>query len=321
MIQSQLASSRPSTILPDRPVSDELAVRWPSGTRWALCLSHDVDHLSLREHFVDGFLLRYAANLGRQNLLKRFRPGRALDGAWGILEAAFGQDRWEVLEELLDAERRAGVVATWFVPVRPGRGIAFGLAEAGRAARCIAAAGHEVGLHGQADDSAEDLALEASDLAREAGVPIRGLRMHSLRLTQSVLDGMERAGLRYDSTVMERRDLHPDRMPLPGPVLARQSLVEIPLHVMDSTLFSVTGLGQSLDEARRYMRTLFARAARECRVLVVNLHPNFYSRQSPEIRAWYDSLLNEATSRSDVFLTNLQGLVDRMEIHDVGARG
>jgi peptidoglycan/xylan/chitin deacetylase (PgdA/CDA1 family) len=291
-----------------------LDVRWPTGTRWALCLSHDVDHLSLREHLVDGFLLRYVGNLGRQNLLKRFRPGPALDGLWGIVEATFGRDRWEVLEELLEVERRAGVVATWFLPVRPGRGIAFGLAEAGRAARRIIAAGHEVGLHGQADDNPGDLAREASDLAREAGASVRGLRMHYLRLTQAVLDGMELAGLRYDSTVMERRDLHPDRMPLPGPILARQGLVEIPLHVMDSTLFSVTGLGQNLDEARNYMRVLFARAAREHRVLVVNLHPNFYSRQSLEIRDWYDGLLHDATSRSDVFLTDFRGLVERIEL-------
>ena len=138
--------------------------------------------------------------------------------------------------------------------------------------------------------------------------------MHYLRLTQAVLDGMEQAGLLYDSTVMERKDLHADRIPLPGPILARQGLVEIPLHVMDSTLFSVTGLSQNLDEARSYMRTLFTRAAQEHRVLVVNLHPNFYSRQSPEIRAWYDGLLHDATLRSDVWLTDFRGLVERLEI-------
>jgi hypothetical protein len=62
------------------------------------------------------------------------------------------------------------------------------------------------------------------------------------------------------------------------------------------------------------MRVLFTRAARERRVLVVNLHPNFYSRQSPEIRAWYDGLLDDATSRSDVLLTDFRGLVERIEI-------
>jgi hypothetical protein len=82
---------------------------------------------------------------------------------------------------------------------------------------------------------------------------------------------------------------------------------------MDSTLFSMTGLGQSLREARNYTRALFRRAANEHRVVVVNLHLNSYSRQSPEIRAWYDDLLNEATSRSDVLLTDFRGLLERVE--------
>jgi hypothetical protein len=170
-----------------------------------------------------------------------------------------------------------------------------------------------VALHGQAADNADALAKEAADLTREAGVPVRGLRMHYLRLTRAVLEGTELAGLCYDSTVMERRQLHPDRMPLPGPSQVRPGLLEFPLHIMDSTLFSVTGLGFTLLEARDYTRALFARAARERRVLVINLHPNFYSRQSPEVRAWYDGLLNDATSQSDVLLTDFRGLLQLIE--------
>lgn len=305
-------SSRPSVVLPEPPTSGELAIDLPTGAHWGVVLSHDVDHLGLREHLIDGFLARYAANIARQNLVGRFRPIQALDNYWGIVQAAFGHDRWDAIEDLLACERRLGVRSTWFVPVRRGAGIAFDLPRAAALARTLHEAGIEVGLHGQSPDSAREFASEAEDLGKAIGAPVIGCRMHYLRLTRAALDGFEAAGIRYDSTVMERQSLHPDEMPLPAPRLARPRLMEIPLHVMDSTLFSTTGLGLNLVEARDYTARLIARARREERVLVINLHPNFYSQQNPEIRDWYDDLLHQITRTSDGFITDFRGLLPRI---------
>ncbi len=308
------ASSRPSVPYPEEPRSGELPVELPAGCRFGVCLSHDVDHLGLREHFVDGFLLRYAVNIGRQNFLGRFRPGQAL-AAWARLAGVpFGRDPWNVLETLLEAERRAGVCSTWFVAARRGLGIAYSPDAMTAAVQRLVAAGQEVGLHGQAQEDAAALAAEAADIAAAAGAPIRGLRMHYLRLTSTVYDGMEQAGLSYDSTVMDRSRLAPDEVPLPGPRLVREGLVEIPLHLMDSTLFSVTGLGLDLAGARAYLRRVLDRAAERGTVVTVNLHPNSYSPQDPDCRDWYDALLGELTARSDAFVTDFRGLLERIRL-------
>jgi len=305
--------SRPSVDFPEPPLSGELAVELPPGTRCGVCLSHDVDHLGLREHLVDGFLLRYVVNVARQNLLRRRpRPLRWLDGWLGILLAAAGRDRWDVTGELLAAERRAGLPSTWFVAVRRGRGIAYDLAAVRRLLGRLDDAERDVGLHGQAHMDGAALADEVATLRELAGRPITGLRMHYLTLSRGVLDGMQRAGLVYDSTVMDRSRLDPDRHPLAGPRMMREGVIEIPLHVMDSTLFSVTGLGLAAGEAIEYTRRLIARAAERGAVVVVNLHPNHYSRQSPEIRTWYDWLLAELSGRSDVFVTDFRGLLPRI---------
>ncbi|UCF69182.1 MAG: hypothetical protein JSV80_07840 [Acidobacteriota bacterium] len=278
-------------------------------------MSHDVDHLSLREHLVDAFLPRYVLALLRQNLTRgRFRLGRVLDSFWGLLLAACGRDRWDVVDDLLAAERRAGVSSTWFVAVRRGLGISYRGAARERLVGRLRDADQEIGLHGQSPTDASALAAEAEQLSREAGTPIVGLRMHYLRLTRSVFDGMERAGMRYDSTVMNRSRLEPDQIELPGPRLVRPGLLEIPLHVMDSTLFSVTGLGLDFDQARDYMRRLAARAADEGKLVTINLHPNTYSHQTPEMRAWYDALLADVTARSDVFVSDFRALLPRIAI-------
>lgn len=305
---------RASVIYPEEPLSPELPVNLPSGTRWGVCFSHDVDHLGLREHWVDGFLIRYSVNLLRQNLLHRFRPGRALDGLVGVGMAAVGHDRWAVIETLIEAERRAGVKSTWFVAVRNGLGITYGLEGAGRILKQLLEAGQEVGLHGQHPSAGTPLAEQFADLARLAGSPGEGMRMHYLKLDPGIFDAAAAAGLSYDSTVLDRKHLDPATHPLPGPRLVRPGLVEIPLHVMDSTLFSTTGLGFSGPQALDYVLKLGTRAAELGRVLVLNLHPNTYSRQSPEIRDWWDGLLAGLTRRSDVFLTDFRGLVPRIQM-------
>lgn len=306
------AASRPSVPFPEPPLSSELQIDLPAGARWALVLSHDVDHLGFREHLVDGFLLRYTAGILRREIVVRRRPARALHELAGVALAVLGRDRWDVAGALADAEKRAGVKSTWFVAVRRGSGINYRPEAARALCRWLVAEGIEVGLHSQCPDDAAGLAGEVADLADQLGVAVDGVRMHYLRLSSAALDGMARGGLRYDTTVFERKDMHPSTLPLPGPRVVRPGLLEIPMHVMDSTLFAAGGLGLDLDEAREYTRLLFEHAAAEGRTVVVNLHPNSYSCQTPDIAAWYDDLLARATSRSDVFLTDFRGLLPRV---------
>jgi len=306
-----MASRRPGIGYPEEPTSPELALELPAGKRWVLVLSHDVDHLGLREHVVDGFLLRQGWNAIRQNLTRgRFRPLRFLDQVAGLGLACVGVDRWDVIGDLLEEERRAGVPSTWFFAMRRGLGIAYRPEQAAPVIRELASAGREIGLHGQTPDDAEGLAAELRELGEIAGRTIAGVRMHYLRLTRQVLDGLERAGGSYDSTVMDRTHLDPDIHPLQQPRRLRDRLVEVPLHVMDSTLFSVTGLALSLDEAIDYVRRVAERARALGRAVVVNLHPNYFSRQTPEVREWYRRLLGELTRRSDVHVTDLAGLLE-----------
>lgn len=307
------ASRRSLVDYPEPPLSGEFELSLPPGFRWAACLSHDVDHLSLREHWIDGFLCRYLYNLARENLLWRFRPGRAVDSYWGVLLALLGHDRWETIDALLAAEKQAGVTSSWFVPMRKGLGISYGADEAGRVVRRLLDAGQEVGLHGQSPDDSDELAREVSDLSMMTGAPITGLRMHYLRLTSEVLSGAQRAGLAYDSTVMDRRLSKPADNALLAPRLVRDDLMEIPVHIMDSDLFSGTGFGLDLVSALDHCRCLIKRAADLGRLLVINLHPNYYSRQSPETRAWYDGLLAELTARSDVLITDLRGILSHLQ--------
>jgi peptidoglycan/xylan/chitin deacetylase (PgdA/CDA1 family) len=296
----------------DWTVGNELRVNYPPGTRWGVCLSHDVDHLSLREHFVDGFLVRYVGRSLQHSITQRDGVHALARAVRGIAQTIGGNDPWETLEAVLDAERRAGVRSTWFMVMRPGLGVNYAPMAAARAVKTLIDANQDVALHGQAADDGAALEAEVETLERLLGRPVMGVRMHYLRLTEQAVEAMVKAGIKYDSSGMKRGMRDTRNLDLQGPRWLRPGLIEVPLHVMDSTLFSVTGLGMRLSEAIDYTRQLLRHAADSGGLLVVNLHPNYYSSTSPMIGHWYDWLLSEVTSRSDVFLTDFEGLRSRL---------
>lgn len=303
------AASRKNVDFVEEPTSPPLEIVLPRGCSHGVCLTHDIDHLGLREHLLRPFVLRYGVNILRQNFTRRFRPLRAVDALAGIPLAALGRDRWDVIGDLLAAEARAGVTSTWFAAVRKGRGIDYGLSELKAALEEIVTQGHEIGLHGQSFSDAARLVEEVETLrSLVPGTAVNALRMHYLSLSTVVLDGMERAGLALDTTVMNREDMDPRTHLLWAPRRMRKALLEIPLHVMDSTLFSVTGLALDARGALDYTRRLLARARELRRVIVINLHPNSFSSQDRDAREWYRALLGLVTQDSSVFVTDLSGL-------------
>jgi hypothetical protein len=303
-----------SVTFPDTPLSGELELNLPPGCRCAVVVSHDIDHLGFRDHIVDWFLARYLVQVTRSNLLHRFRPLNFVDSLWGVGQAIAGHDRWDTIDEVLRADLEAGVPATWFVAVRNGLGIAYGTQGAKQVVRQLQQANVEIGLHGQSAHDAGALTSEVRELSEIVGAPIQGLRMHYLRLTPQVYDGAAAAGIRYDSTVLDREHPASDESRLKGPRLVRPTLVEIPLHVMDSTLFSTLSLGLTTEQAIDYVRRVLGCACDGGRIVVINHHPNYYSRQNRDMRSWYDAILKELTSRSDLLLTDFRGLLSRIRL-------
>jgi len=307
-------SSRSSVGYPVRPMSKELAIDLPSGTRWGVCLSHDVDHLGLREHWVDSFLFRYLLNVARQNFTRgRWRPAQWVDQMRGLLSAPFGQDRWDTVGQLLEREKQAGLRSTWFVAIKKGLGIRYSHDALRPVVEQILDGGYEIGLHGQTPNEAHGLVEEVNTLNQLTGQRTLGLRMHYLRLERPVIQGMQLAGLRYDSTVMDRAPQNPSQNRLWGPRLLGKNVVEIPLHIMDTTLFSATGMALDLPQAKEFTAGLLQEARENRKVVTVNLHPHSYSIQDPQIKAWFDWLIDQITTSSEVFLCDFRTLLPRVQ--------
>ena len=220
--------------------------RYSGGEPFLVALTHDVDLLGAGG--VPTALRRLGAGIAGRSW-ERLREGTAF-----LLDSLAGRDPAYPLAELLHAE--AGRGSTCFFLARqddPHDGYPTRYRPAlPRALERATAAGLEIGLHAsyRAREREGAIAEEAALLERP-----QGLRHHYLRSSPERLAAeLRRAGLRYDSSIgwaslpgLRAGTPYPYR--LWDPVRRQPGGWELPLVLMDGTLFEPHYLGLGAEEA------------------------------------------------------------------------
>ena len=297
----------------------------PEGYRFVVCLTHDVDHPSIRQHKWDrtmfGFL--YRAIFGS---LQRIIHGRIsirdLFKNWAaalklpFIYLGLAKDFWREFDELyLDVEKR--LPTTYFViPFKNRSGNnSHGSAPALRAARYgaediadtirnLKAVGCEIALHGidaWADSSSGRVELE--EIQRVTGETETGVRMHWLYYDQHSPAALEQGGAAYDSSIgyNETVGYRAGTTQVYKPLQAAR-LLELPLHVMDTALFYSAYLNLSQKLARILLDRMANNAVRFGGCLTINWHDRSLA---PE-RLWsecYRELIEDLKTRGAWFAT------------------
>jgi hypothetical protein len=229
---------------------------WPAAAPIAMALSHDVDRLR---------------SPGRREILRswlRLRRGGAR-ARYPLRDFFRGVFTYEPLEALAEAEAAAGGVSTFFVGARR-RGpldFAYEAAEAAEVLRAVSAGGREVALHASFYSRGDGAALveERETLAAVAGEEVVGVRGHYLGLAgEEGWGAVAAAGFAYDASAGFpsrpgwRAGAALPYRPFDGAADRPYDFVEIPLAVMDGTLFQYQRLGE--EEALAATRAVLAEA-------------------------------------------------------------
>ena len=275
--------------------------RWPRAAPFAVFLSHDVDQIHDRE------LFRWLGDLN--HLRRHWLAGERGDGRACLrriirpwIRPADPYDQFAAIRRI---EGRHGWPSTFFLLedrywARMGGRFRWTDRAFRRISRFLLDEGCELGIHGSAyshDDPQwwKGICARFSSLY---GEPPAGARNHYLKLrVPQTWESQRGAGLRYDSTFG-----FPDRLGAAGgmcfPFRASSEregessgLVELPLSVMDQTLFRYLGLdGEgAFAEARDHLSGIIAAGG----LAVLLWHNNFF--QEEEYREWeqtYERLLD-----------------------------
>jgi hypothetical protein len=296
----------------------------PVGHPFIACLTHDLDHASIRRHKLDSTILGflYRATVGSVvNVARRRAPLRKLVLNWtAVAKLPFiylgvAKDIWFEFDRYLDLE--GGRPSTFFVVPfenRPGRS-SKGNAPPARATRYdvshiapkiprLLGQGCEVGLHGiDAWYESSRGREESQRISEISKTTVSGVRMHWLYSDEKSANVLDEAGFSYDSTVgyNETIGYRAGTAQVFRPFQVR-SLLELPMLVMDTALFYPSSLNLSESEAWTWVAPVFDRAVESGGVVTVNWHDRSIA---PE-RQWdgfYRRLIAELTARGAWFCT------------------
>jgi hypothetical protein len=281
----------------------------PDGYQFIACLTHDVDHPSIRLHGLDhttiGFL--YRAVLGSLlDVLRGRMPWSGLLRNWAaaltlpFVHLGMARDFWCEFDKYAKIEK--GLGSSFFVipfKDRPGQSAAgpapsrrasrYGIREIAGLVRGLMSAGCEIGLHGI--DAWHDSSRgreELEEIRRITGTQTVGVRMHWLYFREQSPEVLERAGADYDSTVGYNGTVgYRAGTAQAYKPLEVTRLLELPMHIMDTALFFPAHLHLSAKEASKRVGVIVDNAVQFGGVVTVNWHDRSIA---PE-RLWGDFYL------------------------------
>ncbi|HEY2471984.1 MAG TPA: hypothetical protein VGI45_29635 [Terracidiphilus sp.] len=293
----------------------------PAGHSFAVCLTHDIDFIGIRQHFLDhsmfGFVYRATIGSIQRFIQKRLTVPQVMRN-WAavaslpLVYAGLLRDFWEPFEWYLSVEN--GLDVTYFlIPVKhhPGDGLsgsranlrasAYDVTDIPETAKRLLQHGCEVGVHGiDAWNSVEKGRMEAQRVADSADQMPKGIRMHWLMWDQDSPSKLESAGFNYDSTVgyNETIGYRAGTSQAFCPKGSKE-LLELPMHIQDGALFYPQRLNLSEKEAAEACSRIFDHAKQNGGVATLIWHDRSHG---PE-RFWgsfYVSLI-ETLKSSDVW--------------------
>jgi hypothetical protein len=272
----------------------------PRAHDFAVCLTHDVDFIKIRDHMNDRSVLGFVA---RALLPRNLRDAQSrLDWSrlWKNWKAVLSlpavylrlcRDIWFDIDRYAEIER--GLEPTYFfLPMKdhagelsPCAAPAVTAAPALRAARYrveehaslisgLKSGGAEIAIHGiDAWHSAQRARTERTIIGSVAAQEPAGVRMHWLYFSPSSPQHLEEAGFSYDSTLgfneaVGFRSGTTQVFRLPGTI----RLLELPLNIMDTALFYPARMGLSERDALMSCTGLIDTMRKYGGVLTINWH-------------------------------------------------
>jgi hypothetical protein len=295
----------------------------PEGYRFIVCLTHDVDFVSIRDHLFDhsmlGFL--YRATLG--SLLNVLRAKVPLANLLANLKAVCSlplvilgicHDPWDQFDRYLELEW--DVRSTYFfIPHKNQAGQGFSKGSLRRRAtkydvddvedviQKLVRHGCEIGAHGI--DAWHSVEKGIQELQRIRGKAVSqneiGVRIHWLCFNEETPNVLDQAGYSYDSSVgyNEAVGYKAGTAQVFKPIGAR-NLLEIPLHIQDTALFGDGRMNASEAHAGELCQQIIDHVSRQNGLLTVLWHQrslgperlwgDFYERlikRLQEEKAWF----------------------------------
>lgn len=189
------------------------------------------------------------------------------------------QNKWHNVEELIRFDKENNIPSTFFIAVANGMGLNYSLRDAEYWIKQMLEKGVDVGVHGIAFNSIDDIKAEHKIFRNISGLSNVGIRMHYLRQNKDTIKHLEESGYVFDSSLYK----------IANPFKVG-TLWEFPLHIMDGYIFfrnsrwQNQNLKQAIDSTKRLINDAHSNGIN---YLTINFHDRYFSDSFKSWKDWY----------------------------------
>lgn len=263
-------------------------------------VSHDVDHLSVREHKKDLIIQKFIVRSMIETVygtvsLKTFKQ-RISDLA---------ADKWNSIEEILEFDSKHSVKSTFFFAMASDKKtLNYTNEKVQIYIKKVREAGFDVGVHGINHLDKELMQSEFNKFKQIVNNKQFGIRMHYLRNNKETFEIMDELGYLFDTT-----EYCPD---LKQPYM-RGNILEIPFHLMDTYIFSPGRFQKNnFDYAVNLTKEKIDQVSKIDGILNINFHPNYFCGSWPDWKEWYMWFI-EYCNHNNIPFVNYGGIVNEFK--------
>jgi hypothetical protein len=262
---------------------NDYVIQYPEGKKFAVCLTHDVDNIyanSIQTLYRVGKLLR-KAKIEEALVRARLLGGRR-NKKWSLFPG---------IQEIIDLERKYTAKSSFYFMAIDKNDDEFGefnynLMPFRDELKAIVKQGWEIGLHGsrKAYNNLSEMKKEKERLELILNESVVGYRNHGLHFKMpNTWDYLAEAGFKYDSTlgyvdmVGFRNGMCHPYYPYNMNTNETMSVLEIPLIVMDGTLFN--NLQLDINAAWKITKILIDVVRENKGVITINWHNTSFDNE------------------------------------------
>jgi hypothetical protein len=190
--------------------------------------------------------------------------------------------------------------------MKPGRGLKYTREQVREKIKRIPA-NFEVGVHGQFQENENEIKDEYATIYNMLARRPHGIRMHYLKQSPNMQKLLKQAGYEYDSTEFDKSG------ELKQAYKTSEGIVEIPIHIMDTYLFSPMYDNLKFDKAKEKMETLIEKAKTEHKIINIIIHQRSISEDLPRQKKFYQWLVEKVSSDEKCWKTSCMEIAKRCD--------
>ena len=264
-------------------------------------VSHDIDHLTLSEHYLKDLIVpKYFLRNKIELLTGKISIAEFFNRVGDIFK-----NQWQHLEALHQFNIQYKVPTTYFIGVNNGVGLSYSQEQSAFWIHKLIELGCDVNVHGIEFESFETIKTEYTLFQNISKQSNFGTRMHYIRTNANTLANLAKAGYKFDSSEMGFK--------APYKI---DTMWEFPFQIMDGYIiekpkqWQSKNLQQSCDETKKIIDKA---VDMNLPYLGIDFHDRYFSKSHKTWKDWYIWLI-QYLSENKIEFVNFKQAITELEV-------